>query len=385
MSNYRDDTQETAVASDGTWLGLSAITEEGAKIAGVFLFGLMVMHQDQATASDEVIDQASHVVVETAIAGDEVQDALAAGVRVDDQARVIEAWTERLGVLHEDQASVTDAVIERFGAAVTERAYVSDEVSGQRFATSLVVESAQASDFSGLFTQDVIEDAATASDHASGVLAAADLFHDAASAADEDLSRHAGKPLAVAEQARVDAEVIDALQAHDLVVEMAVVEDATLGGDTAGGQAWTANVDSWAMSRYAPYGFRRLAVIDGVPYGEADDGVYALSGGQEPIAGKLVTGKLDLGQGQLVHPIAAYLEYQLTGSAEMDVTTTQSGTPETYTYMLPEESAEHLTNGRFIFGRGLRGRHFSFTLRMDGEQGAINDMSVDLAPTKRRV
>lgn len=117
----------------------------------------------------------------------------------------------------------------------------------------------------------------------------------------------------------------------------------------------------------------------------AADGVYALDGGAETISGRIQTGKLDIGQGGLVHPLAAYLEYELDGTAEMDVTTTQSGQAETYTYALPAEAAGELTNGRFVFGRGLRGRHFSFALRITGTHGYINDLSVNSAPTKRRV
>ena len=139
------------------------------------------------------------------------------------------------------------------------------------------------------------------------------------------------------------------------------------------------------MSRYLPYTFRGLAVIDGVAYGMSADGVYALDGDSETIAASMRTGKLDIGQGGLVHPLAAYMEYELDGAAEMDVTTTQSGQAETYTYTLPNEVADELTNGRFIFGRGLRGRHFSFTLRMTGTHGYINDLSVNVTATKRSV
>ena len=122
-------------------------------------------------------------------------------------------------------------------------------------------------------------------------------------------------------------------------------------------------------------------------YGVADDGVYALNGTGH-VAGRVETGKLDIGGDQLVHPVSAYLEYELDGpdkGAQLDVTTTQSGAPQTYTYTLPSESAAHLTNGRFVLGRGLRGRHFSFTLRLQGTRGHINDLSVTTTPTKRRV
>lgn len=153
------------------------------------------------------------------------------------------------------------------------------------------------------------------------------------------------------------------------------------------GNAWTANVDTWAMSRYQDYSFSELVVIDGVLYGVGADGVYRLDANSF-VDAKLTTGQLDLGQGQLVHPLGAYLEYELSGSSkkfEIGVSTTQSGTKQTYFYNLPKESSNYLTNGRVLFGRGLRGRHFSFEIKIGGLYGYINDFSIDIAATKRRV
>lgn len=153
------------------------------------------------------------------------------------------------------------------------------------------------------------------------------------------------------------------------------------------GNAWTANVDTWAMSRYQDYSFSELVVIDGVLYGVGADGVYRLDANSF-VDAKLTTGQLDLGQGQLVHPLGAYLEYELSGSSkkfEIGVSTTQSGTKQTYTYNLPTEPSNYLTNGRVLFGRGLRGRHFSFEIKIGGLYGYINDFSIDIAATKRRV
>lgn len=153
------------------------------------------------------------------------------------------------------------------------------------------------------------------------------------------------------------------------------------------GHAWTANVDTWAMSRYQDYSFSELVVIDGVLYGVGEDGVYRLDANSF-VDAKLTTGQLDLGQGSLVHPLGAYLEYELSGSSkkfEIGVSTTQSGTKQTYTYNLPAEPSNYLTNGRVLFGRGLRGRHFAFEIKISGEHGYINDLSIDMTATKRRV
>lgn len=386
MSEYRDDTQETAVASDSTWLGLTTITEEIARASSVVLFGLMVLHTSSAAASDEVIDSWSHLTTEQVSVSDEVVDGLQATQLITDRIRATDGTTGRLTVVHEDALTISDAVMDSVSSMVSESATIHDEVIAQRYVYSLVVESAKASDKTVQAGSTLSEDTVTASDSVIQRLYGKVLVEDQATLADEVVGGHQSL-LVLTDVALASDLVIDHLEAFNLVTDGAVIEDRAIqtGGDY--GQAWTANADNWAMSRYAPYTFESLAVIDGVLYGVNDQGVFALDRETEVIEARIKTGKLDIGKGALVHPVSAYLEYSLdgNGTAEMDVTTTQSGASETYTYGLPVEQAEELTNGRFVFGRGLRGRHFSFALRLTGSHGHINDLSVMTASTKRRV
>ena len=180
--------------------------------------------------------------------------------------------------------------------------------------------------------------------------------------------------------------VISKLTAHNFITDHIYVDDSDLN-KSLDGFAWTANTDTWAMSRYDSYQFHDLTVIDGVVYGINDSGVFRVDADSE-VDAKIITGQLDIGQGQLVHPIAAYLEYQLSGNSkkfEVGVSTTQGGAKQTYHYPLQNEQADYLTNGRVLFGRGLRGRHFSFEFKISGQAGYINDLSIDVTPTKRRV
>lgn len=385
MSNYRDDTQETAVAGSDTWLGLTTIAESVGRITATVLFGLGVLHTDQAAASDTVIDQATQIIVESATASDEFSGSLSASSLITEKGRLSERFTVAHGVLHQDQARVSDLVIERTGALVVDTARIADDAFGQRTGYSLVAEQARISDFSSQVIRDLTGDAVSVSVAVSDSLHAGELISDSVLVSGSALDEHRSGVSPVVELAAAASEISDRLKARDLVADLAVAEDSMPSHDVGAGLAWTASADNWAMSRYLPFGFSRVAVIDGIAYGEAEDGVYALSGGTEQIEGQIVTGKLDVGRGGLAHPIAAYLEYALSGTAEMDVTTTQAGTSQTYTYKLPPEQAGELTNGRFQFGRGLRGRHFSFALRMTGEHGHINDLSVQTAQTKRRV
>lgn len=385
MSRYRDDIQDTAVASDSTWAGIKSIVEETAKVVATLIVGIGVLHFDSAAASDEVIDRSSHVIIERAVASEQVFDHLYRKELVVERAKITDKYTGRLRTLLVDSAAASDLVIDRQLNIIVERATASDEVIGQRRVTSIVVERARAFDTLVNQTSILIEDSAVASDWAGGLLRSKVLVVDSAVASDQVVDDHHAIAPIIVERARASDEVLDRLHAKDLIKELVVIEDEVVSIGDLYGQAWTANAETWAMSRYAPYSFSRLAVVDGVIYGLADDGVYALSGGVEEIEGSITTGKIDVGGGGLVHPTSAYLEYELEGAAEMDVTTTQSGLAQTYSYPLAAEVANELTNGRFIFGRGLRGRHFSFTLRIKGLAGYINDLSVTSTPTKRRV
>lgn len=67
------------------------------------------------------------------------------------------------------------------------------------------------------------------------------------------------------------------------------------------------------------------------------------------------------------------------------VTTTQSGQPSTYNYVLPNEVADYLTNGRVVFGRGLRGRHFAFGISIVAKSAKINALALEFTQTTRRI
>ncbi|WP_238839715.1 hypothetical protein [Pseudomonas aeruginosa] len=387
MSDYRDDSNDTAVISDTTWLGLSAVSEGTARISETVLYGLLVLHTDTAAVSDEAIDRPAHLLADQATISDAASGQLRARVLVVNSATAADRVTGTLRVLHVDDALVSDGVLDRVRGLTVDGATVADEAFGTRHAFTLVLDTLRISDSTGQAGSDLVVDTATASDQVNGTLRGRVLLVDGAALADEVMDAHQAVQALLVDGASIAALVLDHLAARDLVSDAVVIEDITVGGDQDGGQAWTANVDSWAMSRYAPYTFRSLAVIDGRLYGIAEDGVYALDGDSQPVAGKIVTGKLDIGQGALVHPHSAYLEYALDadGTVAMDVTTTQSGSAATYSYPLESEPADELTNGRYKFGRGLRGRHFTFTLRLTGRHGYINDLSVESAPTNRRV
>lgn len=461
MSDYRDDNQDTAIASNTTFGGLRAVVDEVLRISDALLFGIAITVSSSALASDEVIDSSIQVLHDSALISDEVISIKSASQLCVDSAKVDEQYQHGLLALQSDSAIASDELLSGSTRLVTnDSAQVSDSTTSQRIVTHLITDSARVTDTITAIERDLVIDSSVITDSTTDKLQAVQLISDSAGATDTSIgtvssivtdsagvsdqvfAERTVKALSIDNLSIVDKllfnraeliddsvavsdrvtgkfcstgtitdtviisdtvldsmiqnavimdsiaitdEVIDTLNAVVLIIDGAVIEDMVINSGGAQGQAWTANVDSWAMSRYNPYNYNRLVVISGVLYGEADDGIYRLDQEVGAVTAIVKTGKMDLGRGQLTHPASAYLEYELNGGASMTVHSTQKGVEQQYTYMLPNELAGELTNGRFIFGRGLRGRHFAFELIMIGTHGYINDLSIEHMPTSRRV
>ena len=384
MSNYRDDIQETAVASDGTQGRARSLTEDHALATSTLLTRIRLFTTEMAVASDEVVDQSLMPVVERATVNDLTTGIVRRNEQITDTLKFSDQIRSRMKLVLTDQANATETLIDRCKLIHRDTANVSDSIIGQRRVKSLPTDSAKVTDQASKIVGEQIQDTLVASDSVQDRIYAMHQATDSIIISDSAIGQRKVRTLVTEPAYGIDT-VQDRLYASLQVTELVLMEDQVSSSYGAQGQAWTANADSWAMSRYSPYTFSSITVIDGKLYGVAEDGIYALAGGSTAITGHIKTGKLDLGQGNLVHPLAAYLEYDLVGSAEMDVTTTQSGRSETYTYVLSNALANELTSGRFVFGRGLRGRHFSFNLQISGEQGYINDLNIEVAPAKRRI
>lgn len=387
MSDYRDDSHDIAIISDRTWGGQKGLAGAHARIADRVFYRLGEVLADTAHLTDAVQDRSLGGLVDSAHLTDAVIGHLSASVALSDDAKIGARVRERLQVTLGDSAVLSDAVTDWLAHLSRDAAHLADAVSGQRTARTLVEDAAQ---LQGL----VINLAVTLVDESVGIadacldrLQARILLADALTVTDGVVDGGSAQAIA-SDAARAAATYVDALRAKQIIIDSAELLDRLLHDDGFESQAWTANTSTWAMSRYQPYSFTSVAVIGGLIYATGKDGVYALSGGDETIAAHLRTGKLDLGgeEGVLVHPLGALVEYELDGEASLRVRQTQSGSSEeVYDYPLPSKPAEVLTNGRFLFGRGLRGRHFAFDLTLQGRRALINDLRLEVAPTKRRV
>lgn len=193
------------------------------------------------------------------------------------------------------------------------------------------------------------------------------------------------KVRSLAESSLSFSEAIEGVkQASSSVTELLFLDDEYQDDQEIIG-AWTTTADGWNMSRYYDYPYEQLIVIGDKLYGVTSNGIEELKHGAQSITAKIKTAKLDLGDGGLIHPESMILEYSLDGQLSVDVGTTQTGYQQTFNYALKKEPSEYLTNGRVVFGRGLRGRHFEFAVNIEGSTAYINDMVVNITKTKRRI
>ena len=366
VSKLHDTSESTARLGDGVVHHLQTLTEDGVALSGVFTDRATVVRSDGVALGDEVFG------------GVTKRGTVTEGVRLRD-AIILKGKS-----LAEESIALADDTKHSVTARAVDAAAFSDAVFGQRRVVQLVVDGVRLSDAAPRIARELVAEAIVVSDAYSGKLRATGFFFDSIALATEDDTTTTTDSL-LAERLRLGDEVWGALHARNTVTDgLALWDEVLQTGDY--GQAWTASTQSWAMSRFAPFTFTSLAVIDDVLYGCNSQGVFALDGDAETMTVELRTGAMDMTGGVLGYPLGAHIEYELRGTATFYVTTTQAGTPTTYSYPLNARPvANALTNARAVFGRGLRGRHFAYALRLTGQQAYINDWSVLVAPSKRSI
>ena len=333
---------------------------------------------------DDVLGTVSAFITDTMHIADTPLAKVTTSAKVTDTVKVLDSTlnTVRQFVGVEESVQISDAISDRTLGFVTDTIGIADDATTVRRTSIRLVDGVVISDSANILTKIQLDESFKLNDSMSLHVRANGRISDAMVIADS-VDDHPSVIRQFVEDSIFVADVVTSqLTAVSRPTDVIFIEDFAKSG--VAGAAWTSNVDSWAMSRYADYQFNQLVTIDGRLYGVNDDGVYLMED-DNIIDAQLKTGKIDLSGGRLVHPLAAFLEYELQGQLTVDVTTTQSGTAQTYNYRLPSELANELTNGRVQFGRGLRGRHFSFGVNITASKAHVNALRIDMTDTNRRI
>lgn len=444
MSNYRDDIQETIVTSSFAFAKVVAGDVEYMRIADTVHSTVINHIEDIVTASDEFSSKRRVITEDILTASDEFYTTAKSVDILNERLKINATATMLLREVVNDAVVITDQVHNKAKYFTLEQLQINDSLETQLTAFNLISEKSKASDgvSSRKIVKEVIEEGVLAQDASIENLLS--LIAETIQVTDLDLSRSRIKrdltdklkvsdssPIKlrdivadslfindqvkavltfkdlIADQLEIIGQAFDVPRSNQWIEDQVTIGDASSGFKIAKGQindtvfiddepldnvqtaiAWSSGTDGWNMSCYIDFNYEQLAVINGELYGVTETGIECLRYGQSEVTAKMETAKLDLGAGNLVHPLEMFLEYSLSGenkSLTVDVGTTQTGSYAQYSYSLTKENSDELTNGRVSFGRGLRGRHFNFTLNLVGRAGYINDIDVNIAKTKRRI
>ena len=382
MSNYRDDTHELVTASDSQWGRLRAITEEMVTVSDAVQPGVGLLTDETIAVSEELVLRLHLDTDDMVRVADSDLSVQHAQQQALDTLRLRDAPLARLRVQHDEAVAVADTLLAGAREAGENTAQVRDEFILTRRAFTLVVETIHVSDAARVVQTEWVEETVTVDEDWTGRQRATALTEETVHSSDGSEAA-TGSDGALVETVRVIDEVFTVLHARQWVEDELALLDAEVLRPA--GQAWVSAVDAWAMSRYAPYSFDSLTVIDGVPYATGEGGVYCLKGEGETITCTLTYGIMDVGGSPLTLPAYCYVGYELEGALTMSVRQTQTGRLQQWTYPLQSLASDELGNGRFVFGKGLRGRYFGFELVAEGEKLLLDDMYLVLANKTRRI
>lgn len=392
MAEYRDDNMDTVVVSDMTTLGLRAHLEDILRASASVLVGVTVLASDGLSISDAVADErvARSFVTDTLALSDELGGQFEGAQLVEDRLKVRDAMRTRSAIWLEDAAQVSDELLATTRSPVVDTLVLAETWSDVLSAAGLVTDTLKIRDSVGQRVSSLVEDTLTASDGTVSRLRVTQRLVDTLQASDELGGGVIGAGH-LQDSATVSSEVFDRLEALQQIEDFAQIADS-LAFESGLGQIWVANTDGtgWPMSRYT-ISATSLTVINDVLHVLTPEGVFAMDGDSETIEAGMVTGRVDMAQNgpQLGVPVSMYLEYELASDdplLEVGVTQYQGGSAaESWSYELPAEPGEMLTNGRVKFGKGLRGRHFTFDISITAQRSYLNDIAVLFAPGSRRI
>ncbi|MGY5392078.1 hypothetical protein [Acinetobacter sp. NigerLNRRAM0016] len=285
--------------------------------------------------------------------------------------------------LIEESLVLSDSTRDKLKTLIVETLGLGQELEQYNLVHSQVSDSFKLRDSVVRLVRDTVEDSFRISDEFKKLSGTIELVVESLVFSDQVSGQRMVRSLA--ESSLSFSESIDGIKrATSSVTELLFLDDEYHDGREIIG-AWTTTADGWNMSRYYDFPYEELIVIDGQLYGVTATGIEELKQGSGVVAAQIKTARLDLGDGGLVHPESMILEYSLDGQLSVDVGTTQTGYQQTFNYVLRKEPSDYLTNGRVVFGRGIRGRHFEFSVNIEGSTAYINDMVVNITKTKRRI
>lgn len=391
MANPCDVSSDGALVADAILSGVATTASEAGLFADDLLSGVKTTITDAALVSSAAPEHFTTPVTETALLADAISDHTVAVDLTEETARLADQLLSRSVDTVTETALVHDALAtEVIKSLDAETAAISDTLTGAQQLTDVSAETAILADRLVDHPYDVVTETAILGDALSGFAHAVSLVSETALVADALFGGSIVYAL-FSEAAVLSDSISSHTTAQDLVNDGAIVSDLLLGDGR--GIAWTANLDTMAMSRYSNFRFNSLAEVDGFPLALGDDGAYLLTGDDDAgtsidwsVRGDL-TDAIDTDQGprsapNMRRPLYLYAGYQ--GQMTVVVGETSGGAEAEYRYDAPTNAAT--MGARTPLGHGIRSRYLRLSFENKGGAAInLNDASVLYTLLQRRI
>lgn len=178
------------------------------------------------------------------------------------------------------------------------------------------------------------------------------------------------------------------------VTGIAILSDEGLLSDTwlppgAATDAWTANTDTWAMSRHEGLGVNSLADVAGVLFGANGTGLYAMNAAKDAgtnIDAWVMTGLDDFGSEQVKRLRMMYAAASADGGLTTSVRDVANGTVSWHTFPFEARPAAAMAPQRAKLARGMRSRYWQFKVgNVSGAAFTLDSLSIIADNGSRRV
>lgn len=283
-------------------------------------------------------------VVEVAAGNDGVTGVYLFVEELTETAEFVDATTAELPVFPVSETAVfTDAVVtvRTSSLVVSEQAAASDAVSAVRYV--LAAETAEFAD-AAPFTLSVL---VTVTESA---------------VATDSIPQYTNNPVVLAVENAAGADAVSLmLTSPVLLSDEAFVADQVVLDDEDGGYIWTANLTTWAMSRYVGTPF--TSMVDDLA--TTNDELLRKDGGFGNA--DVLTGNLDVGAGELVRLRTLYMYGDHAAPLTVDATADVDGARTTTSYTQMARDAGDSRAVRCTLGRGYRSQRYQFRARSTGE------------------
>lgn len=353
--------RETAVFNDGTGAVITHVVRESAVL------------NDAATDLAPV-----HVVRETAGFNDAATSYAVRSI-TERETATFSSRAESYSVIVEtvrETAAFNDAASDITPVhTVRETAVLSDAASSFAVAYTTVRETAVLNDRAATVLIDTVRESAVLNDAATDHMVAVDVARETAVL--NDAAHSVGIVTdTVRETAVLNDAAFDQLIAIDTVRERAFISSDAV--EPYADTAWTANVQTWAMSHYDSFPYESLT--DG--YAAGRDGLYVP--GTETVTGRFTTGDADFDIPQVKRMESIYAVGTHDEPMTVEITADVRGRRHTEQYTQMAREAEDERTVRCKVGHGFLSNRYRVTL--ESEAGfTVHSLETFINPSTRRI